>query len=404
MKPWTIQYAPAMPNEVQGQPSAIESLTRFILEYRSKKSKKLAIIHGPTGCGKTCSVYAIAKQMGLEIVELNASDVRNKDGLHSMLDGALFQQSLFSKGKIILLDEVDGLSGTKDRGAASTIADLAKKSPFPIICTATDAYHKKLKALRKVGELIEYQTLAHPSIAKVLSRIIQSEGITISDDDLKTIARRAGGDCRAAINDLQILTAITKTITKEDIESLSFRNKEESIHNALVRVFKTTDPNIAIDAFDNVGEDLDKVLLWVDENLPYEYEKPEDLARAYDFISRSDIMKRRIRRWQHWRFLVYIRAYLSAGIAVSKDEKYKKFIKYKPTSRILKLWMAKMKYAKRKAIAEKIAPMMHTSSKRIVKDTIPYLQVIFQNNHPDSQRIAQELKLDADEVAWLSKV
>ncbi|MBW2999913.1 replication factor C large subunit, partial [Candidatus Woesearchaeota archaeon] len=141
---------------------------------------------------------------------------------------------------------------------------------------------------------------------------------------------------------------------------------------------------------------------WVDENLPKEYTNPQDLARAYDFISKADVMNRRIKRWQHWRFLVYINAYLSAGIAVSKDEKYKGFVSYTPTTRILKLWQAKMKYMKRTAIASKIAEKTHSSTKRAIKDTLPYLKPIFKNKKLGSQ-LAEELDLNEEEFDWLKK-
>jgi len=46
-------------------------------------------------------------------------------------------------------------------------------------------------------------------------------------------------------------------------------------------VFKTTDLKVALSAFDNVDENLDKMSLWIDENLPSEYKNPIELARAY---------------------------------------------------------------------------------------------------------------------------
>ena len=69
-----------------------------------------------------------------------------------------------------------------------------------------------------------------------------------------------------------------------------------------LRFYKSTDPNVAITAFENVEEKLDQQLLWIDENLPKEYTKPEDLAKAYDKLSKADVFNRRIRRWQHYRF------------------------------------------------------------------------------------------------------
>ena len=71
--------------------------------------------------------------------------------------------------------------------------------------------------------------------------------------------------------------------------------------------------------------------------------------------------------------------------------------------RILKLWMANQKYAKRKAIAEKIHEKLHSSVKETVKSTVPYLQMIFKNNKEQGSRIAEELGLIDEEVEWLGR-
>jgi len=254
-------------------------------------------------------------------LELNASDFRNKDAIHTILGAATKQQSLFFRGKIILVDEVDGVSGTKDRGGITELLSVIKDTSFPMILTANDPFDKKFSSLRQKVNMVQLNTVAYTSIAKVLKNIAEKEKIETEDDALTSIARRAGGDLRAAINDLQLIAMEKGKVSRADVDELSEREQTDTIHNALMKIFKTTDPLVAIDAFDSVKEDLDKCLLWVDENLPREYEKPADLARAYDFVSKADIMQRRIRRWQHWRFLVYINAYLTAGIAVSKDEK-----------------------------------------------------------------------------------
>ena len=235
-----------------------------------------------------------------------------------------------------------------------------------------------------------------------MNDICDKEKISFVEPDIKQLARESGGDIRAAITDLQTIS-VHKKILKEDILALSQRNKQESIPQALVKVFKSTDLKVALSAFENVDDDLNELRLWIDENLPYEYKNAADLARAYHYVSMADIFNRRIRRWQHWRFLAYINNFLSGGIAVSKDEKYTDFVQYKPTMRILKLWMANQKYAKRKAIAEKIHEKLHSSVKETVKSTVPYLQMIFKNNKEQGSRIAEELGLIDEEVEWLGR-
>ena len=67
------------------------------IAYYKKQKKKAALIYGPTGVGKTCSVYAIANDNDLEIIEVNASDFRNKDKIDQVIGNALRQGSLFGR-------------------------------------------------------------------------------------------------------------------------------------------------------------------------------------------------------------------------------------------------------------------------------------------------------------------
>jgi replication factor C large subunit len=400
MQPLIKKYTPGSSKEIIGQPEAIKQLASFIMNYKKQK-KKATLLYGPTGIGKTSSVHAFAKENNLEIFELNASDFRNKDQIKQKLGSAINQHSLFSKGKLILVDDIDGLSGTKDRGAIPEIIKLMNSSTFPIILTAHNPYERKFSSIRSKVNMIEFKPINLKDMLLLLEKIKKKEKFSISEDLLKSIARRSGGDLRAAINDLEILSSL-KDITKESLEDLGMREKEDSIIEGLLKIFKSTDPKIAISAFDQVNEDLDQQLLWLDENLPKEYEKPADLARAYDKLSRADIFQRRIRRWQHWRFLVYINALITAGVAVSKDKKYDKFVQYKPTGRILKMWWAKQKSMKKKAIAEKIALNTHTSSKQVLK-SMPYFQIMFKKNKELATKIADELDLDKEELVWLRK-
>ena len=358
------------------------------------------MLYGPSGIGKTCSVYAMANELGLEIIEVNASDFRNAEQINQKVGNAIKQQSLFAKGKIILVDEIDGLSGHEDRGGIQAITKLIQDSAYPIILTATNPFDNKFSSLRSKSKMIEFAQLDYTSIYKILKKICDSEKIKYEDDVLKSLARRAGGDSRAAINDLQTLTQSKKELLKESLEELSERNRTDNIMTSLNKIFKTTDIRVAISAFDNVNEDLDERLLWIDENLPKEYTKPEDLAKAYDMLSKADVFSRRIRRWQHYRFLIYINALITAGIACAKEEKYKGIVEYKPTGRILKIWWANQRAAKKKEIASRIAGKTHSSKKEIIKNTMPYLPIMFKNKEMRDE-IVKGLNLNEEEIEWL---
>jgi len=395
---WTDKYKPKKLSEIQGQDKAVSELKHHVEKF---KPGKAIILAGAAGTGKTASVYALANELDYDVIEVNASDFRNKENVEKIIGGAAKQQSLFSKGKLILVDEVDGISGNADRGGVSALQEVIVQSKFPIIMTANDIYDQKFSSLRQKSNVVSFSRLNYLSIAHVLSNIAKHEHIKVNEEDIKSIARRGGGDIRAAIIDLQLL-AVEKEISKEDIEQLSPREQEETIFNALLKVFKSKDPKIVLEAFDYVNEEQDKIFLWIDKNLPDEY-SGKDLAKAYDAFSRADVFRGRIRRRQHWRFLVYINALITAGIALAKEEKSKSFVKYSPPTRILKLWQANMKYQKRKELAKKLAPILHTSPKEITQSTIPYLQLIFKKNKKMSEEIAKELKLEGEEILWLKK-
>ena len=401
MKTFIDKYKPKSSKEIIGQDLAVQKLKSFIQNF-GKEKKKAAFLYGSSGTGKTSSAHAIAHELDLEIVEVNASDFRNADQINQKVGNAVRQRSLFSRGKIILVDEVEGITGMADRGGIQAIIKIIEETQFPIILTATDPFDNKFSSLRSKSNMIEFVQLDVVSLSSILKKICEHEKIKYNEDVLKSLARRTGGDARAAINDLQTLSNEKNEITKESLEDVSDRQKVENIMTALNKIFKTTDLKIASHAFDNVEEDLNEQMLWIDENLPKEYTKAEDLANAYDKLSKADVFNRRIRRWQHYRFLVYINSLITAGIASSKKEKYGNFVEYKPTGRILKIWWANQKLAKKKAIAEKIADKTHSSKKDILKSTMPYIPVMFKNKEMRTNLI-KELDLDDEQVEWVEK-
>jgi hypothetical protein len=59
---------------------------------------------------------------------------------------------------------------------------------------------------------------------------------------------------------------------------------------------------------------------------------------------------------------------MSVGVGLSKREKRKGFVDYKRPSRLLKMWIAKNRNAKRRSIAEKVATRTHISKARAYQE------------------------------------
>ncbi len=396
MSLYTIQYAPKNTQQVFGQQLAISQLRSFILQYKQQQHKA-ALLLGPIGCGKTSSVYALAKELGYDVLELNSSDLRNAESMTQFLNSALGQRSLFFTPKMVLIDEVDNISGVSDRGCIPALLKAIENSSFPVILTANDVEDSKLKSLVKSSQVIEYHALQYRTIAHCLQWICEQENLSFDEKTLSSLARRADGDMRAAILDLHTCLS-QKTISYDAVTTLSDRKRTETILNALMIIFKSSSVENALPALENTDLELRDVIHWIDENMPKEYLTATALAKGYEHLSRADVFQGRIMNRQHWRFLAYVNDLLTAGISSAKEAKNPEFITYRQTMRFLRLWQFKMKNAQKKEIARKLAANTHTSVS-VAEQQVPYMQMIFQKNAGTA--IAQELGLTDEEVDWL---
>jgi replication factor C large subunit len=386
---WIERYRPKNFEEIKGQDEAVAKVKIFLENF--PKKKKAIILYGAPGTGKTTLAHVIANNLNAEIFELNASDLRNKSNLKEVLKPAIEQQSLIKQNKIILIDEVDGISKF-DYGGLSELLYIMETSPYPMIITANDIWNKKFSPLRKKCEILQLKEIHYKIIRDILISILRKENKFVAGEILTKIAIKAKGDMRAAINDLQAASNV------EDPSTLDFdeRNKEVDIFNALKMVFKDKPTDKTLRIFDSVKMSIDEIMLWIEENIPAEYQGKE-LARAYDLLSKADLFKGRIYKQQYWRFLVYENIFLSYGISSSKENIKTGFTSYKRPTRILKIWMNNQKTFKKKSISKKYAQLVHVGQKRIMNE-FPIVKQILKN-----PAIRNELKLDQDEIAYLDK-
>jgi replication factor C large subunit len=402
MSTWNEKYRPKKYEDIRGQDHAVQQIKDFVSNFyisklssgRSSRQKKAIILHGPPGSGKTTLAHIAALETNAEIFELNASDFRSKTTLDEILKPAIEQQTLAvgKKNKIILVDEVDGIS-KEDRGGLPELIRLIESTNYPVIITANDIWNKKFSALRRISEVVKLNQIDYKTIKDILIQLLRKEGQFVDNDILTSISVKARGDVRAAINDLQ---AVSKTQGTQPI-ALDERNTETDIFNALKMIFKGKPSIDTLSVLDSVNLPLDQIFLWLEENIPKEYQG-EELARAYEFLAEADLFKGRIYKQQYWRFLVYENIFLSYGISSAKRSSKTGFTSYKKPDRILKIWMNNQRIAKKKSISEKYAKLVHVGSKRALRE-FPVIKNIISSN----PTIQKELRLTEDEIVYLQK-
>ncbi|MEM5836500.1 MAG: replication factor C large subunit [Candidatus Aenigmatarchaeota archaeon] len=375
--PFVDKYKPKNLKEFVDQKEALETFLNWIKNW--KPGSKAILFYGPPGTGKTALVQAYANEKNLELIEMNASDYRSASQIQEVLGQSMKQVSLFKKGKIFLIDEIDGIAGREDSGGIKEIIKIIKETNFPIVLTANDAYDPKLKELRENCVLVEFKKIHVFDVEKRLREICEKEKIKYEEEVLRQIAKRCEGDLRAAINDLEVLASGKKEIKMQDLEALGYREREQNIFDALKMIFKTKTALAAKLSIAEVDKDPEEIFWWIENNIAKEYEKPEEIAKAFDFLSKADLFRKRVTSRQDWSFRAYMVDLMTSGVAISKKEMYHKFTKYQYPSNIKFLSGTKAERKEEEEVLQKLSQNLHASKKKVVKEYLPYLKLILKN-------------------------
>ena len=400
---WTAKHKPKSLAEIVGNSEAIQKFIDWIKSWeKGVPKKRAAFLCGPPGVGKTVTVEALANDYGMEFVEKNASDYRTEEAINRFAGLASQYGSLFGAKRIILLDELDGLTGTSDRGGVKATTVVVKTAQCPIVLIANNAYDPRFSNLRTYCLLIEFKKPSAGEVAKHLKRICEREGIQADENALKFIAQRSEGDVRSAMNDLQALGQGKKKLAYEDVSWLDYRDRQESIFSVLRMIIYGKTCASAKQASNMADVDIDMLFEWIYENVPAHLTDPHDLANAMEALSIADVYRGRIQATQDWGFMRYVIDYMTAGVAMArKNTRTSGWIPFKFPERIQMLSRSKAERAMRLSIGVKIKRKNHISAKRAAREFLPYLRIIFKNNADMAAGLAKWLDLDREMVEYV---
>lgn len=203
-----------------------------------KPHRKILMLTGPPGLGKTTLAHVCARQAGYDVMEINASDDRSKDVVKGRIRTSLGTETVktvenkkpqpgkqpkVARPVCVVVDEVDGvvtgsgpsgeggfvkalidlvmLDQKNSEGAASSGPGRKKKRTDdfrqmrPLILICNDVYHPSLRPLRQSG-LAEIIHVGKPPVEAVVNRlkaVFEKEGIPCEKDAVRKLCEAAWG-------------------------------------------------------------------------------------------------------------------------------------------------------------------------------------------------------------------
>jgi len=199
---------------------------------------------GSPGTGKTSCAKAIVNQFELPYLYINASTDTSVDVIRTKIIDFCSTVSIIDKAgmfKVVILDEVDGVSDQFFKALRATMEQFASNSRFIATCNyinkLPDPILSRFEVINFDFDKDEETELTKKYIKRVYE-ICGKEGMTIEKPALVEFVRRNFPDLRSTLNKLQgYKTQGNTNITVEDVKKFNSVYKD-----VFELVFNETDP------------------------------------------------------------------------------------------------------------------------------------------------------------------
>jgi len=324
--PWVVKFQPKLIKDLADNIEALNELKLWLKKWEHGiPEKKAAFLIGPPGVGKTVSVHILANEMNFDVLEINASDYRTRTRMEELIGRAATQNiTIFGKRRLILFDEMEGISGREDLGGIAAINDIIKETHSPIVLIATSLTEENEEKFRPLGEksiIIEYHSIPTLNVYSKLAEIAKEAKIEISPEVLEALAIHSQGDLRSVINDFETIAFGRETVSFEDVKNLESRDRKEFTPIIIRNLFAARTLLEAKKAINQAYIGYEELFDWIYENIPLIVDDPGELIEALEALSQADIFDRRAKMF-NYRLQKYMYNDMTAGVALSQSKSH----------------------------------------------------------------------------------
>ena len=334
---WVDKYRPKFLKDIIMKQDNLNKINQWMTHFKDKKPgyKNSLLLWGPPGTGKTTIANIILKQCNYDVIEFNASDIRNQKLISKQLNDILGKKNVLDimmnnpRNIGVIMDELDGLT-TGDRGGMNELIKIMykyrknklkkkvhKEEATPFICISNTINEKKFNDIKKHSIVIKISEPSPYDQTKLIERIMKSENIQIDGYNIKLLINESQGDYRRLINMMQYI------YSNKDDENINNDEYTDDLKNSLKMFGNKTKyytPYECVDKILNTYNDIDITLRFydIDKNiigmLFYEnflnfllknrkgdnLTKVQNIQKIYENYSQSDLLDNQIYIYQKW--------------------------------------------------------------------------------------------------------
>jgi DNA polymerase III subunit gamma/tau len=216
-------------------------------------AKSLNCQEGPTThpCGKCTNCLEITSGISPDVIEIDGASNTGVDDIRELQRELLYAAS-GAKYKIYIIDEVHMLS----KNAFNALLKTLEEPPENVIFIfATTEPHKVLPTIISRCQRYDFKRIPVEAIVERLKDLAVKEGITVDDESLYLIARKADGGMRDALSLMdQTISYCMNDITIDRVRQI-FGMIPNQVYHDFMQMIKAKDPQSLITSLHQIFEE-----------------------------------------------------------------------------------------------------------------------------------------------------
>jgi replication factor C large subunit len=317
-------------SEFVGNENSRKKVVEWLVKW-SDGSKPLLLV-GPPGVGKTSFVHALCREFDIDLIELNASDTRNKNMLAQVISPIFSNASLTGKKFLLFLDEMDGISNREDSGGLDFLLDLFKEPSIRVVMAANKS-NEAIKKISKVSKTITFSPIPPRLSMLYLDKILRLQKSSMKVEDRIAVVRNCFGDIRSLLNAAQVMKA-GYTTTKNpvldiDIEDMINQFFSSTTFEDALDVVQRADISYSDPRFGQSSEDRRKDILaaFFSSIVMSKIDVPT-ITLLLDRLSELDVILSRSLVMRNWKIMRYFPPILTKSLFYESRNKYVRYNRY----------------------------------------------------------------------------